>query len=192
VGCVSSGMSYNGLDKNGQMQWDKCTNVYPIRIEFAQNIRDFSVWWNVGTANWLKNYVYLRIESKNPMVPLLATFIMSAFWHGFYPGYYGFFIAAGFLTEAARESRRRIRPYFLNSDDTPKSGKIIYDILGCIVAEWSLSYWGTSFLMLDWGYVSQLWKSMHYIGHVFLVVYFILVRFIPAPKRASTQTKKKI
>ena len=27
----------------------------------------------------------------------LMTFVVSAIWHGFYPGYYVFFIAAGLL-----------------------------------------------------------------------------------------------
>jgi lysophospholipid acyltransferase len=34
--------------------------------------------------------------SRPGLVPILATFIMSAVWHGFYPGYFLFFISSGF------------------------------------------------------------------------------------------------
>lgn len=35
--------------------------------------------------------------------PLLATFILSAWWHGFYPGYYFLFIGSALIIKAARK-----------------------------------------------------------------------------------------
>lgn len=49
--------------------------------------------------NWLKNYIFLRVirrvgGSKNIFLPTFLTFMVSAIWHGFYPGYFIFFLSA--------------------------------------------------------------------------------------------------
>ena len=56
--------------------------------------------WNHMTAVWLRYYVYERCPKI--FYPSLVTFMVSAFWHGFYPTYYVFFINAWLLTESAR------------------------------------------------------------------------------------------
>lgn len=50
------------------------------------------------TAVWLKNYVYERTRWN----PTLVTFMISAFWHGFYPIYYVMFFKMFLLTMAGR------------------------------------------------------------------------------------------
>ena len=50
--------------------------------------------WNIRTLIWLRRTVYERA----PMYNTMAVFTVSAFWHGFYPGYYvGFLTAAIFI-----------------------------------------------------------------------------------------------
>ncbi len=47
---------------------------------------------------WLKHYVFMRMITKGKkisVVPILTTFLVSAVWHGFYPGYFLFFISSG-------------------------------------------------------------------------------------------------
>jgi lysophospholipid acyltransferase len=55
--------------------------------------------WNISVHKWLKYYVYLRIVKKDKkgvqLVPILTTFAVSAIWHGFYLGYFYFFISSG-------------------------------------------------------------------------------------------------
>jgi D-alanyl-lipoteichoic acid acyltransferase DltB (MBOAT superfamily) len=52
---------------------------------------------------WLKYYVYLRLlpndkKSRGPnFTAAMSTFIVAAVWHGFYSGYFNFFIGAGLL-----------------------------------------------------------------------------------------------
>lgn len=51
-------------------------------------------WWNMTIQYWMKKYVYMRIvgKEKNPAVwKFFLVFMISAFWHGFYPCYYIFF-----------------------------------------------------------------------------------------------------
>lgn len=104
--CILTGMGYNGFDpKTQQFKWDRLENVYPLGIETAQNTRAYLDSWNKNTNHWLRNYVYLRVTPKGKKPGFrasLATFSTSAFWHGFYPGYYMSFILAAFLQTVAK------------------------------------------------------------------------------------------
>lgn len=73
-------------------------NVKIYKIVFSVRIKDYMENWNMSTHKWLKYYVFLRMLNKGQKVgltPLLTTFVVSAIWHGFYPGYLIFFVAAG-------------------------------------------------------------------------------------------------
>lgn len=55
--------------------------------------------------------VYLRLtpEGKKPtLLTTICTYSVSAFWHGFYPGYYIFFLTASIYTEVAKGSIKYI------------------------------------------------------------------------------------
>ena len=99
--CILSGIGYRGIDeKTGRPAWDRLTNVKPWKIEFAQNSHAYIGNWNINTNQWLRNYVYLRVTPKGKKPgsgATLITFVASAFWHGFYPGYYFTFIMGSFL-----------------------------------------------------------------------------------------------
>ena len=104
--CILSGLGYNGLDpKTSVPRWNRLQNVNPWGIESAQNSRAYLENWNINTNNWLRNYMYLRVTPKGKKPGFrasLATFVTSAFWHGFYPGYYLAFLLAAFVQTVAK------------------------------------------------------------------------------------------
>lgn len=104
--CILSGLGYKGVDPStGKVSWDRLRNVSPWGVESAQNCRAYLGNWNINTNNWLRNYVYLRVtpRGKKPgFRASMATFVTSAFWHGFYPGYYLSFVLASFVQTAAK------------------------------------------------------------------------------------------
>lgn len=104
--CILSGMGYNGFDqKSGKVFWDRLENVDPWYLEMAQNSYAYLGNWNKNTNHWLKNYVYLRVTPKGKKPGFrasMATFGTSAFWHGFYPGYYLTFVLGSFVQTAAK------------------------------------------------------------------------------------------
>ena len=104
--CILSGMGYNGVDPaTGRVLWNRLQNVNPWGIESAQNSRAYLENWNMNTNRWLRNYVYLRVTPKGKKPGFrasLATFATSAFWHGFYPGYYLSFVLGAFLQTIAK------------------------------------------------------------------------------------------
>lgn len=104
--CILSGLGYKGVNpKTNKVDWNRLQNVNPWGIESAQNSRAYLENWNMNTNHWLRNYMYLRVTPKGKKPGFrasLATFVTSAFWHGFYPGYYLTFVLAAFLQTVAK------------------------------------------------------------------------------------------
>ena len=106
--CILAGLGYNGVDPiTGKVSWNRLQNINPWGVETAQNTRAYLENWNMKTNMWLRNYIYLRVtpRGKKPgFRASMATFVTSAFWHGFYPGYYMTFVLASLIqTEAKRK-----------------------------------------------------------------------------------------
>lgn len=114
--CILSGLGYNGFDaKTGKIKWDRLENINPWGVELAQNSRAYLENWNKNTNVWLRNYVYLRVTPKGKKPGFrasLATFVTSAFWHGYYPGYYLTFVLAAFIQTVAKSEFKRTDPRF--------------------------------------------------------------------------------
>lgn len=107
--CILSGLGYRSVDpKTGKVLWNRLQNVNPWGIESAQNSRAYLENWNMNTNNWLRNYMYLRVTPKGKKPGFrasLATFVTSALWHGFYPGYYLSFVLAAFIQTVAKSKK---------------------------------------------------------------------------------------
>lgn len=112
--CIQCGIGYNGLDPvTNRPKWNRSTNIEPWEIETAQNARAYLGFWNINTNHWLRNYMYLRVTPKGKKPGFratLATFVTSAFWHGFYPGYYLAFVLASFVQTAAKSKSIAVTP----------------------------------------------------------------------------------
>lgn len=110
--CILSGLGYKGVDPvTGKVSWDRLRNVDPWAVESAQNSRAYLGNWNINTNNWLRNYIYLRVTPKGKKPGFratLATFVASAFWHGFYPGYYLTFVLASLVQTTAKSKLHHI------------------------------------------------------------------------------------
>ncbi|ORY08115.1 MBOAT-domain-containing protein [Basidiobolus meristosporus CBS 931.73] len=191
--CDISGLGFNGY-ANGEAQWNRVSNVNIVGYETAQSPKMLVESWNTGVNKWLKNYVYLRVTPPNTKPTFVTTFLtfgVSAFWHGFYPGYYLMFLSAAFLTNVANSARKVFRPRFLESDlKTPTRGKIFYDALGWFATQTGVNYMTMSFLILSFKESHIIWSANYYIVHAAVLVmmtYFSFVRVKVAPHPASTK-----
>ena len=165
--CILSGLGYNGVSPTtGRIQWDKLNNVYPWGIESAQNSRAYLGNWNKNTNNWLRNYVYLRVTPKGKKPGFrasLATFVTSAFWHGFAPGYYLTFVLAAFIQTVAKNFRRHVRPFFLSPDGkTPTSNKRYYDIACWFVTQTGFCFTTAPFVILGFSDSLTVWARVYF------------------------------
>ncbi|CAL3965957.1 unnamed protein product [Diplocarpon coronariae] len=165
--CILSGLGYKGIDPvTGKVSWDRLRNVNPWGVESAQNTRAYLGNWNINTNNWLRNYVYLRVtpRGKKPgFRASMATFVTSAFWHGFYPGYYLSFVLASFVQTVAKNCRRYFRPFFLDPKTTqPTPMKIYYDICSYLITQLTFSFITAPFVLLTLRESLLVWARVYF------------------------------
>ncbi|KAM4685329.1 lysophospholipid acyltransferase 1 isoform 3-T3 [Amazona ochrocephala] len=94
----AAGYGFSGVDERGTFRWDLLSNLNIWNIETATSFKMYIENWNIQTAAWLKRVCYDRA----PWYPTALTFILSALWHGIYPGYYFTFLTGILITLAAR------------------------------------------------------------------------------------------
>ena len=183
----------SGAGWSANNQWDRVRNVKPLNVEFASNVRMVTSNWNICTANWLKYYVYYRLPSG--AIRTYGTYFVSAFWHGFYPGYYSFFIYAALLTETARRARRTLRPLFIVEGSKPETGtsfKPLYDVCGIILTSLLTNFGGIGFVLLSWERTWIALKNQYLYGYIFVPVAFLYLTQIHPRifRQKKVETKK--
>uniref|UniRef100_H0VB94 Membrane bound O-acyltransferase domain containing 1 n=1 Tax=Cavia porcellus TaxID=10141 RepID=H0VB94_CAVPO len=129
--------------------------------------------WNIQTAAWLKCVCYERV----PWYPTVLTFILSALWHGVYPGYYFTFLTGVLVTLAARAVRNNFRQYFHSS----KALKGVYDVVTWAATQLAISYIAAPFVMLAVEPTISLYKSMYFYLHI---ISLLVVLFLPIKPQA--------
>lgn len=188
--CILTGIGYNGVDPaTGRISWDRVQNVNPWGVETAQNTRAYLGSWNIKTNLWLRNYIYLRVTpiGKKPgFRATLATFVTSALWHGFYPGYYLTFVLASFIQTVAKSKsnrtifcflspeersvtnentdfRRYFRPFFIDPQTQKGTSlKPYYDIFTYLVTQLAFSFATTPFIVLGFADSVKVWANVYF------------------------------
>eukprot|EP01017_Pseudomicrothorax_dubius_P034757 TRINITY_DN4798_c0_g1_i7.p1 TRINITY_DN4798_c0_g1~~TRINITY_DN4798_c0_g1_i7.p1 ORF type:complete len:336 (-),score=42.86 TRINITY_DN4798_c0_g1_i7:61-1068(-) len=170
-----AGISY--VKPKGEEEKDSWERIISskARYELSINVREKVDYWNRSVQLWLKHYVYLRFATEEEMKKSAKratqanhfTFIMSALWHGLYPGYYLAFIYWGFFNETCRKFFK-IRHKF-NAISHP-----IFYPMKWFVVNLFYNYGAIPFFLLD------LRESLKYMQHtvflgplVILFIYFL-------------------
>ncbi|KAK3048877.1 Lysophospholipid acyltransferase [Extremus antarcticus] len=191
--CILSGIGYQGVDpKTGKARWDRLTNIKPAGVELAQNSHAYLGNWNINTNHWLRNYIYLRVTPKGKKPGFrasMATFVTSAFWHGFEPGYYMTFVLASFIQNVAKNARRLLRPFFLTSDGkTPNKYKPYYDIFTWFVTQLAFCFVTTPFILLSIHDSMLAWTRVYFYCVIGVTACSV---FLVTPGKAWLQRKVK-
>jgi lysophospholipid acyltransferase len=177
--------------------WDRLENVNPLRIETSSDFKVLVAQWNVCTNQWLNSYVYRRIQNyygkgSSSARASLATYVVSAFWHGFYPGYYFMFVSSAWLTVASRSMFISLL-YHTNllvvyKNVTWPFSSIPRRILLYIPTYLMVDYILYPFTLLDFKRSFQFYRSFGFFGHFILAlvtIYFTMV--MPNTQRPAQQ-----
>lgn len=175
----AAGFGFNGYNKDGSPRWDLISNLRILDIEFSTSFKSFLDNWNIQTSLWLKRVCYER----STINPTAATFLLSALWHGVYPGYYLTFLSGIAVTMAARSVRHNIRPYFLTSD----SHKCVYDVITWASTQIAVSYTVVPFVLLAVGSSLKFYRSWYFCLHITCI---LMVMVLPVKSRRR-QTKEQ-
>lgn len=177
----NSGLGFNGYDENDQPKWDGVSNVDIIKFETGTNLRESVSGWNIKTNVWLRYVCYER----NKRAPTIMTYMLSALWHGFYPGYYLTFITGAVFTVAARNVRRFVRPLFLENN------KSVYEVITVLTTRLAMAYIATPFIVLELQPSVQIYSSMWWNLHVLagFVIFLLPIVFSKSKSKKNEMLK---
>eukprot|EP00977_Amphora_coffeiformis_P005938 scaffold1267_cov171-Amphora_coffeaeformis.AAC.14 len=156
-------------DKGNALGWENSSNVDIWAFETAPNLQSLTKEWNKKTSLWLTKYVYIRTNGS-----LAAVYSMSAFWHGFYPGYYLFFLSVPLLTFCERLAKKKISPYFSSEKWS------LYGIAGILTTSLFAEYMVAAFVILALDRSIAAWKSFYFFGHIFPIVAYPILTMLPS------------
>jgi lysophospholipid acyltransferase 1/2 len=164
----AAGLGFSGYDALGNPQWDLASNIFFLEMELAMSVRTIANNWNLSTARWLRRVSFERVTWQ----PSRVTFVLSAVWHGFYPGYYACLLFLGMAVEASKKMRRLINPFFTSHGLVVKWS---YHVVTWVLAH-NYCYHGALALQLMWlPEVLIFWRNMYFIPiWTTLVVVFLL------------------
>jgi len=159
---IAHGLGFNGTDKGGSYLWDRVISIYVVELETAATPVKSMAYWNHMISVWLNKYVTQRLitkgEKAGPMVTA-GTFMISAFWHGFYPFYYFMFIMCGFYVELCKDVyRMRILFDFIPAP--------FGHILATISVHFFLNYLGVSFDALTFERGMNFGQATNYLVYI--------------------------
>ncbi|KAI0413713.1 membrane-bound O-acyltransferase domain-containing protein 1 [Xylaria grammica] len=183
--CILAGLGYNGIDPvTGRVSWNRLQNINPWGVESAQNSRAYLENWNMNTNKWLRYYIYLRVTPRNKKPGFrasMATFVTSAFWHGFYPGYYLAFVLASLVQTAAKHYRRNIRPFFLDPvTQKPLPNKKYYDFASWLATQTTFSFVAAPFIILGFKDSLEVWSRVNFYA---IFTTFATLAFFASPAK---------
>lgn len=215
--CIISGLSYNGIAKDGQKsKWDRCKNINVSGVEFANNWKELLDNWNMNTNVWLRNNVYKRVArpGKKPgFKSTMMTFLTSAFWHGVAPGYYFTFVLGGLLQSVGKSMRAHLRPFVFANVRTPNPTystvtkytpkQLVYCTLSVIFVQLTMNFAALPFMLLEVGKSWTGWANLYFYGIVAAIGPMIAFRLglgraldnlsgVTATKRRERQEREKM
>lgn len=204
---VFSGLSYNpqftstpgvsgdeiSIESSVIHKFDKVENVVIREVEFDPSPKRRIQYWNRTVHLWLKYNVFMRllnVNSKtfknNKGMASLITFMISAFWHGFYPVYYLFFALFYIIeqTSGILDEDFNVFKYFDNKPFIVKFAFATFTQMFC-------NYLGIIFCLITFENVYQFTKNIYFIPPVVLcVTYYFLLQASNKKKRLERKEKE--
>lgn len=179
-------------DPKKPSDWEGSKNIDILGVEFAPSMSAYSRAWNMSTQNWLSRYCHYRVgELWGESAGMIATYTLSAVWHGFYPGYYLFFLSIPLIQNVDKTLSRKIKPRMKALGGTVAT---VYDYVGRLVATCALAYLVCPFVALGWDEGVTVWASLYYVGHIVGFVAYVVLALVPeyrAPKAATSEKNEK-
>ncbi|KAK8805640.1 hypothetical protein WA158_002296 [Blastocystis sp. Blastoise] len=175
--CVANGFGSVKTEKG--IQWTGVSNVNVFKFLLSQDMGEATKNWNLRTQKWLSRYVYFRTGYS-----LLCVYIVSAFWHGFYPGYYISFLFCGVCQYASRFTKTRLYNRIKDNYYLEK----IYCRLANIMTMFYGCYCVNAHFLLSLENAKKYYGNLHYIPHIALLIALCILMIIP-PKKDTTKEK---
>jgi len=194
------GAGYNGRSKSGKILWNRMLMLHLIPFRLANCRFMIAQNWNICSSDWLKYYIYLRIPAKLQKLlhPVVLTMMVSAFWHGFYPGYYLFFAGYAFYYLVEEVIDYKFKRRFIvtgRGRDIKPISPLRYKIYICFATLCTWIYINSitiSFRLLDWKRTKIVWGGIYYWPMIVSIILYLVFKYIipPIPKPKPEEKKE--
>lgn len=173
--CVLDGF---GEEANGE--WNGISNVDILGFETSTSMSVATHVWNKRTQKWLQMCIYERTNFNQ-----FAVFMVSAFWHGFYPAYYFCFILGSILQYANHQSYRKLWP---RVKDT--KWEWLYCRVGnvCVMIVGSFMFGAMNNYSFQQAWLG--WKRASFVGVIGTILAAVILTLLPYPPK-DTKAKKE-
>ncbi|OXA57645.1 lysophospholipid acyltransferase 5 [Folsomia candida] len=102
--CIYSGISYNGKNDKGVIQWTGCENIDIYLFEKSYKFGHMVGSFNKCTNTWVAQNVYKRLKFLgNRQISQTAALVFLAVWHGLHSGYYVCFFMEFLIMNAEKQ-----------------------------------------------------------------------------------------
>ncbi len=168
LSCILAGLSPNGEAQNANM----------FAVETSGSIAETAGRWNKTVAHWLKHYIYKRSGLKSKTASMVLTRSVSAFWHGFYPGYFMTFLFLVLGDKAEQVCRKNLKTFAQSR---------IYHMLGWMFTFFSFSYYGAPFFLFNFNATLKFWTGLFWVGHAAHLIVILAGKLGARGKKPATE-----
>ena len=183
---IMAGFGFEGYSEDGSKEigWRGVENVDIIGFETSVNMQAFTRHWNKRTQGWLERYTYQRTGRS-----LLATYLVSAIWHGLYPGFFFMFMFFPVMTNIERLVKAKINPLLVPGydgfrpetyPDTPFAKA--YWVFSVICTMWSVTYVTQTFSLGSLQNCMTALAGHSYGPHLFFLALYAALEILPVKK----------
>lgn len=179
-----AGLNFLGW-QDGQAKWGRCRNVNFFGVWLTDSARNVPLNWNICTGTFLRRYVYERVTPKGRkpgFSSLMFTQLVSAVWHGLYPGYLMFFAGTAvwiYFSQIVYKAEAYL----------PRSlaGSVPWYSLKVVWTTFVLNYMASAFLTLRFDTTMRSYSTVYYFPWILMFTVNVLGSFLKSkrPPRSS-------
>jgi len=187
VGPIASGLSFNGYNENGDVKFDRVRSMDHWKLITSTSVKTIIETWNISAHAWLKHYVFMRQlqngkRAKSNLMPTLNTFLVSAVWHGFYPGYYYFFFWVSLF-----DYHNKLTNKVFSKAPIPSFITTPISIVWCF---YGISYFGMAFVYLGISKYQQAFATVNYWLQIVIAVTLPILILVQSKQGAKASAVK--
>ncbi|KAL7739461.1 hypothetical protein ACLKA6_011326 [Drosophila palustris] len=177
---------YQHLKRDADKHAYNFTTIVNTRVgdvERCWTFREGMKHWNVCVQYWLAVNVYKLFPVKKYRT--LATFLCSAYWHGFRPGHYFCIMGAPIYVPLEDMWHKLVRK------DAVGMQRNVIDVIFWICKWFAFSYLGTAFLLSSFDNIWRFYSSVYHIGYISWAVLVALGLYLTKLKKAAERREKR-
>jgi len=181
-----SGFDFLGYAPDGSARWGRSVNVRLRGMWLSDSATIVPTHWNLRTGIFLKHYVYERLVGggRPGFAHILVTQLVTAFWHGVYPGYFIFFISTVFYLQSARtiyRAEQTVLPGWL-------VGSSLWWLIKVVWTDVAVCHLSMAFMLLEANASFEVFRDVGFVIHITM---FVLSAVGMALPRASRKKAKE-